>query len=63
MSKINTEGDNMSSIKTYTGVMFDPVNPESELIDILDFEKTEKTFLRLFRTLSSGAKNCADVRH
>jgi hypothetical protein len=53
----------MSSIKTYTGVMFDPVNPESELIDILDFEKTEKTFLRLFRTLSSGAKNCADVRH
>ena len=33
-SKINKEGDNMSSIKPYTGVMFDPVNPESERIDI-----------------------------
>ena len=35
-SIINTEGDIMSSIKTYTGVMFDPVHPESERIDILD---------------------------
>ena len=26
----------MSSIKTYTGVMFDPLNPKFELMDILD---------------------------
>ena len=26
----------MSCIKTYTGVMFDPLNPDTELIDIVD---------------------------
>lgn len=26
----------MSCIKTYTGVMFDPLHPEHELVDILD---------------------------
>ena len=26
----------MSGIKTYTGVMFDPVSPDPDLIDIVD---------------------------
>ena len=26
----------MSCIKTYTGVMFDPLSPDTELIDIVD---------------------------
>ena len=34
--KVTSEGDNMSSIKTYTGVMFDPVKPNPDLIDIVD---------------------------
>ena len=28
----------MSSIKTYTGVMFDPLNPNLELIDIFLYQ-------------------------
>ncbi|MBR4291619.1 MAG: DUF429 domain-containing protein, partial [Oscillospiraceae bacterium] len=35
-TKLISDGDDMSCIKTYTGVMFDPLNPDPDLIDIMD---------------------------
>ncbi|MBR4289382.1 MAG: DUF429 domain-containing protein, partial [Oscillospiraceae bacterium] len=35
-TKLISDGDDMSCIKTYTGVMFDPLNPDPDLIDIVD---------------------------
>ena len=43
----------MSSIKTYTGVMFDPVHPESERIDILDIVH--------FRSFYSGGASIVSI--
>ena len=51
----------MSSIKTYTGVMFDPVNPESELIDILDIAHVLSMLCRAnghFRSFYSVGQHC-----
>ena len=60
-STINTEGDIMSSIKMYTGVMFDPVHPESELIDILDIAHALSMLCRAnghFRSFYSVGQHC-----
>ena len=51
----------MSSIKTYTGVMFDPLNPESELIDILDIAHALSMLCRAnghFRNFYSVGQHC-----
>lgn len=51
----------MSSIKTYTGVMFDPVHPESELIDILDIAHALSMLCRAnghFRSFYSVGQHC-----
>ena len=60
-STINTEGDIMSSIKTYTGVMFDPVHPEAERIDILDIAHALSMLCRAnghFRSFYSVGQHC-----
>ena len=54
-------GDIMSSIKTYTGVMFDPVHPESERIDILDIAHALSMLCRAnghFRSFYSVGQHC-----
>lgn len=51
----------MSSIKTYTDVMFDPLNPESELIDILDIAHALSMLCRAnghFRSFYSVGQHC-----
>lgn len=51
----------MSSIKTYTGVMFDPVHPESERIDILDIAHALSMLCRAnghFRSFYSVGQHC-----
>ena len=51
----------MSSIKIYTGVMFDPVHPESELIDILDIAHALSMLCRAnghFRSFYSVGQHC-----
>lgn len=53
--------DIMSSIKTYTGVMFDPVHLESELIDILDIAHALSMMCRAnghFRSFYSVGQHC-----
>lgn len=51
----------MSSIKTYTGVMFDPLNPNLELIDILDIAHALSMLCRAnghFRSFYSVGQHC-----
>ena len=51
----------MSSIKTYTGVMFDPLNPNLELIDILDIAHALSQLRRAnghFRSFYSVGQHC-----
>ena len=51
----------MSSIKTYTGVMFDPVHPEAERIDILDIAHALSMLCRAnghFRSFYSVGQHC-----
>ena len=51
----------MSCIKTYTGVMFDPLYPESELIDILDIAHALSMLCRAnghFRSFYSVGRHC-----
>lgn len=51
----------MSCIKTYTGVMFDPLYPESELIDILDIAHALSMLCRAnghFRSFYSVGQHC-----
>ena len=51
----------MSSIKTYTGVMFDPLNPNLELIDILDIADALSMLCRSnghFRSFYSVGQHC-----
>ena len=51
----------MSSIKTYTGVMFDPLNPKFELIDILDIAHALSMLCRAnghFRSFYSVGQHC-----
>ena len=51
----------MSSIKTYTGVMFDPVQPEAERIDILDIAHALSMLCRAnghFRSFYSVVQHC-----
>ena len=51
----------MSSIKTYTGVMFVPLNPESELIDIFDIAHALSMLCRAnghFRSFYSVGRHC-----
>ncbi|MBQ7016934.1 MAG: phosphohydrolase [Firmicutes bacterium] len=51
----------MSSIKTYTGVMFDPVHPEVERIDILDIAHALSMLCRAnghFRSFYSVGQHC-----
>ena len=51
----------MSSIKTYTGVMFDPVHPESERIDILDVAHALSMLCRAnghFKSFYSVGQHC-----
>ena len=54
-------GDIMSNIKTYTGVMFDPVHPEAERIDILDIAHALSMLCRAnghFRSFYSVGQHC-----
>ena len=51
----------MSSIKTYTGVMFEPLNPNLELIDILDIAHALSMLCRAnghFRSFYSVGQHC-----
>ena len=51
----------MSSIKTYTGVMFDPLNPEVEQIDILDIAHALSMLCRAnghFQSFYSVGQHC-----
>ena len=51
----------MSSIRTYTGVMFDPVHPKSERIDILDIAHALSMLCRAnghFRSFYSVGQHC-----
>ena len=54
-------GDITSSIKTYTGVMFDLVHPEAERIDILDIAHALSMLCRAnghFRSFYSVGQHC-----
>ena len=51
----------MSCIKTYTGVMFDPLHPELELVDILDIAHALSMLCRAnghFRSFYSVGQHC-----
>lgn len=59
--KILSEGDTMSCIKTYTGVMFDPLNPDPELIEIRDIAHALSMLCRAnghFRSFYSVGQHC-----
>lgn len=53
--------DPMSCIRTYTGIMFDPLNPDPELIDIVDIAHALSFLCRAnghFRNFYSVAQHC-----
>ena len=53
----------MSCIKTYTGVMFDPLRPEAELIDILDIAHALSMLCRAnghFKSFYSVGRHCVN---
>lgn len=56
----------MSCIKTYTGVMFDPLNPREELVDIRDIAHSLSMLCRAnghFRSFYSVGQHCINCMH
>ena len=56
----------MSCIKTYTGIMFDPLNPDAEKIDIVDIAHSLSMLCRAnghFRTFHSVGQHCINCLH